>query len=688
MVRTSRDHPRRRLSIGVKFALTTGLAATLMLAVGSAVIFKILRVDAAAQSEAGARSVAARVAGTVQSVFDSALGIVDSTRGDLIAMKENGIKDPAVYNMILRRIIDTGPDRYGAWFVWAPGRAPVALPAGATFKTYWHQNGMEIFQDQVPTGILESDLYRVPAETGHSYLLEPHAIDAVNGDPTLVTSFARPLGDDGKEGVLAVDLKLDSIADALSAIDLPTGSRFSVVSSGGVVAVSTTKSWAGRPLAVVDPGDMRDLTAARKGDGDAFVEGAGGARSLRSWTSIRFNGAKRPWYLLLEIPEQSVFSNANREKSLLILVPTTALVLILFLVLLTMDRLVARPLKALSAIITDLGDGQFGFAVPGCERSDEVGDIACSVEHLQNSRMEIARLKEENGEAEFRRETQRQHELLGISSRFSQTIKALVADLREAAATVDTQASDVSAKTDAAIDRLSEVSGASSFAKESFGAVATATLSLIATIADIDEKTQLGRETASRVEERLATTDESISDLKAALAHIDNASKLVSGIATQINLIALNATIEAARAGEAGRGFAVVAQEVKTLAMQSASATTAIGTQIAAVRNAFQGADGSVGDMRETFKEMATTSTDIVDALALQADATGEIRALVERARDRAQNVERDMAALMSSSSQIRGAADGMRRQSLVLSERVGGLSEEVDGFLRFLSAA
>lgn len=688
---------KRRVSVGTKFGLITALGTALVMAISIAMITHRLGQEDAVHSEEVARDTAIRIGGAVQNVFEGVFGIVSSTQDNLMALKDAGVTDPNVYDTIVKGMIVSGTYGYGAWLIWECNDAPLngdgpwkaRRDANGNLATYWHQNGMEMLRDVVPAEIYASDLYRVPKDSGKAYLLEPHVIEAANGDPTLVTSFSSPLERDGKVvGALGFDLKLGDIAEALAAIKLPDGASITVASDSGTVAMSTIKGLIGKPLNTANPALYGLLERAKRGDGSTLGPDSAGTDVLTSWNAIRFAGVKNPWYLLMKVPERSLLSTTQNDRVYLFVICASAVLAILVLVLATMSRMVAMPLKKLSMIINQLGEGLFDFEVYGRERKDEVGDIARAVERLQDSGLEIARLQEASGENEYQRQLARRAELDGISDQFSRSIEVMVVAIEGVASTVETQSREVSATTQAAVGRLGDVSDASGVARTSMASVATATSSLLSTIASIGDQIRQGQLAAEKVERHTVSTDNSISKLKQTIHEIDTVAALIRQVASQINLIALNATIEAARAGEAGRGFAVVAQEIKTLATQTARATEEIVNQISAVQNASSAADRNIVEMREAFVEMHTISVEIGAALQIQLGATDAINGLVEKAIGSAGGVDQHMSELVRSSRQVESAADVMLAQSGSLGQEIGRLSKEAASFLRFLKAA
>ena len=244
---------RFNLSVAAKFGAIVGLSTATVMALAVCVIGARIRAEDVAQSQANAQAAATRISRSVQTVFENAVDVVSNTNDALVSLQDEGIRDPAAYDATMKRLIESGGDRYGAWLIWDGSDAPFDIGSQKSrfdkqgrFATYWHQNGMEMLRDAVPAEITDSDLFQIPRTKDQAYLLEPHFIFATDGDPTLVTSFAKPLEHDGKVvGVLAIDLKLEALRDALSSILLPEGASINVVSDSGIIAMSSTSGLVG-----------------------------------------------------------------------------------------------------------------------------------------------------------------------------------------------------------------------------------------------------------------------------------------------------------------------------------------------------------------------------------------------------------------------------------------------------------
>jgi methyl-accepting chemotaxis protein PixJ len=146
----------------------------------------------------------------------------------------------------------------------------------------------------------------------------------------------------------------------------------------------------------------------------------------------------------------------------------------------------------------------------------------------------------------------------------------------------------------------------------------------------VQEATQVvaeGDKAMDRTVEGIAVIRETVSDTAKKVKRLGEASQkiskvvnLISEFASQTNLLALNAAIEAARAGEEGRGFAVVAEEVRSLAEQSASATS---------------------EIEELVEEIQSQTRDVVLAMEAGTDQVVEGTKLVEEAREKLSQIDR-----------------------------------------------
>jgi len=305
-------------------------------------------------------------------------------------------------------------------------------------------------------------------------------------------------------------------------------------------------------------------------------------------------------------------------------------------------RRILNPIAALTGRMSRLAAGEVAEAIPGAARNDEIGAMAAAVQVFKDNKIEADRLATEK-EAENDVKMRRARALDDLTRAFEAKVTELVGGLSAASSVMEDTAQSMSATASATNRQAAVVAAASDQTSTNVQTVASATEELTSSISEIARQVATSTEIAARA--------------------IDHAR----------------------RTGDAARGLAVVASEVKSLAGQTAKATTEISEQITAIQTASDETVTAIRNVVDVITEIDQIGTAIAAAIEEQGSATKEISRSVQEAARGTQEVNSNISGVQraaddtgAAATQVLGAAEQLSTQSKDLAGQVNRFLSDV----------
>ncbi len=350
--------------------------------------------------------------------------------------------------------------------------------------------------------------------------------------------------------------------------------------------------------------------------------------------------------------------------------------------------LLVPPLRRMIALTRALAKtGDTSFEIPYQTRSDEVGSLARALQIFKSTAVEKAQLQWKQEEAKQAAAEERRYANQELAQNFLATFECNAAGLLGALGTQDQCVKSLLSEVESARQAVDALSHASQDAYGNVSAVATASEKLATSNREIGHQAAQSRDIAKNAVIGAQQTHQKTETLKVSAGRIGEVIELINAIASQTNLLALNATIEAARAGEVGKGFAVVANEVKTLANQTANATTEITGCVESIQTAIETMADTVSTVASTINQSHEISLAIAEAVDRQTEATSEIAHNIQTVAETTKIVERSIGTLRDIVGHVEtttGSAADATRQS---QGKCAAMRTEVSRFVDSASA-
>ena len=350
-------------------------------------------------------------------------------------------------------------------------------------------------------------------------------------------------------------------------------------------------------------------------------------------------------------------------------------------------RSVSQPLAGLIENMKSLMKKDWAVEINGTGRGDEIGLMAGALEQFRDGGRENERLQAQQAE-EDKKKFERSRYIEDLVKNFSGDIAETMQAFEEATRDMKNSSKSMNIIAENTNRLSTEVLNTAQRTGQNIQNVASSAEELSASIREITQ--QVGIASKHSIEAKNASEGavNKMRVLEETAREIGSVIEIITDIAEQTNLLALNATIEAARAGEAGKGFAVVANEVKSLATQTAEATSQISEQITRIQTETDEASRVILSISKTIEELYAASTSISSAIEEQSSATQEISRSVTEVANGADSVVKNIEELQSRTGETEKTSDQVNHVSDDLSSRSDILQHSIEEFVSKIRVA
>lgn len=330
------------------------------------------------------------------------------------------------------------------------------------------------------------------------------------------------------------------------------------------------------------------------------------------------------------------------------------------------SRSIVNPINELRNVMNTLAKGRLDITIPHTAKRDEIGQMATAV-------------------VIFKQNAEHLHKL---SCDFENSVKQAVEIVASAATEMNATSCDLGHRASSSYKKLTDLDQEVVEVSESIQHVSTAGSQLSSAISEISAQVHKSTATTNTAVIEASNVKRVAESMAYSAQKVSGIVEIINGIAAKISLLSLNATIEAARAGEAGKGFAVVASEVKTLATQTASATSEITTLVEAMQESSNATLGAISEITTVIEQINTISGIIAAAIEEQGAATRDIASHIHQASSRVEVITKNISEVAESTGHSTAAATQAVHASQELSQQSEKLRTEVNNFLRNMAAA